>query len=82
MCGCCWQRAAAGNHCTYSFLDLAEFFELLAKRAFFGVPCQASNKELRHVGWNAEWDGLENANQSYAVTAGSQAGRVVQMVEI
>jgi hypothetical protein len=65
-----------------SFLDLAEFFELLAKRAFFGVPCQASNKELRHVGWNAEWDGLENANQSYAVTAGSQAGRVVQMVEI
>jgi hypothetical protein len=44
MCGCCWQRAAAGNHCTYSFLDLAEFFELLAKRAFFGVPCQASAK--------------------------------------
>jgi hypothetical protein len=22
------------------------------------------NKELRHVGWNAEWYGLENANQS------------------
>lgn len=33
-----------GDQCTYSFLDLTEFFELLAKRGFFGVPCQAAGK--------------------------------------
>jgi len=32
------------------FFDLAELFELLAKSLVVGMPCKASNKELRHAG--------------------------------
>jgi hypothetical protein len=30
------------------FFDLTELFELLTKSLVVGVPCEASNEELRH----------------------------------